>query len=111
MDKEKLWMKLQEIIDDSAKTDQVMNVLLGIEAEYRQSRSAAQRQGIEKAKENGVRFGRPKNPIPKGFNKVYDLYSKQMLSSTLAARALGVSVSTFFRLVRQYRNELENIEQ
>ena len=56
-----------------------------------------QMDGIEAAKERGVRFGRPKVERPETFKAVTERFQSGFLNRKEAADELGVSVSTFDR--------------
>ena len=63
-------------------------------------------EGIKKAKERNVSFGRHTKPIPKDFKKVADMYDKKQISARSAAERLNVSPKTF---LKWYRNRGETI--
>ena len=52
-----------------------------------------QREGIEAAKMRGVRFGRPRKPVPENFEQIYDRWLSREISDT------------FYRRARRHREE------
>ena len=77
-----------QLFDESAK----------IRKSYSRQRQA---EGIKKAKEQNVSFGRHAKPIPKDFEKVANLYEKKKISARAAAEKLSISSDTF---LKWYRN-------
>ena len=59
-----------------------------------------QAEGIRIAKEKGVKFGRPKSTLPPNTNDILDKYINKELTNLEAAKLIGVSRGTFFRLVK-----------
>lgn len=59
-----------------------------------------QKQGIQRAKEEGVQFGRKPKEMPLSFPFVYEQYKSDRLSQRQAAEKLGVSNHTFAKWVR-----------
>ena len=57
--------------------------------------------------EKGVKFGRPKAILPPNTIDILDKYINKELTNILAARLIGVSRGTFFRLVKE-RKLLKN---
>jgi DNA invertase Pin-like site-specific DNA recombinase len=63
-----------------------------------------QREGIKKAKENGVNFGRPKIEVD-DFEYYYDqVYNQQEMTAVEAMNELDISKSTFYRRKSEYEN-------
>ena len=52
------------------------------------------------AKEKGVMFGRPKVSTPPNTNDLLDKYMNHEITNVEAAKVIGVSRGTFFRLVK-----------
>ena len=53
------------------------------------------------AKEEGVKFGRPKPILPSNVNKILDKYLNKGLTNIETAKLIGISRGTFFRLVKE----------
>lgn len=72
--------------------------------EVRQAlRSERQQAGIREARKAGRRLGRPAIGYPKGWNGVWEQWQARELSALEASRKLKMSRSTFYRLVKRYR--------
>ncbi|MEG0034695.1 MAG: recombinase family protein [Bacilli bacterium] len=59
-----------------------------------------QAEGIKIAKQKGVKFGRPKILLPKNFENIIALYQSHKISNIEASSLLGISKSSFFRLLK-----------
>ena len=73
---------------------QIMSCFAQIEREFIKQRQA---EGIAVAKARGVRFGRPKIPIPENFTEIKEKWKAGKMSSRQAGKELGVSYHTFLR--------------
>ena len=56
-----------------------------------------QKEGIAAAKLRGVRFGRPRKPVPVNFDSLRAAWNKGDISSRQAAAQLGIAQDTFLR--------------
>lgn len=63
-----------------------------------------QREGMTRAQEQGVTLGRPTKRSDKRFEKIRALYEEKNITAEDAAKRLHVSISTFYRWLRQSRN-------
>ncbi len=79
--------------------DLVLQILSYVAQTERENIRQRQREGIAAAKQKGVRFGRPKKPIPSTFPQYKALWETGQISSREAARQLSVSQDTFLRWV------------
>ncbi|EKU77408.1 recombinase family protein [Veillonella seminalis] len=61
-----------------------------------------QREGIQAAKEKGVKFGRPATPITDEFVKLYNEWKNKKITATAAMNTLKLKPMTFYRLVKRY---------
>lgn len=82
-------------------SDIVLQVLSFVAENERVNIKQRQAEGIRIAKEKGVRFGRPKTIIPPNSYDILDKYINKELTNMEAAKIIGVSRGTFFRLVRE----------
>ena len=73
---------------------QIMSCFAQIEHDFIKQRQA---EGIAAAKARGVRFGRPKIPIPANFAEIKAKWKAGKISSRQAGKILGVSYHTFLR--------------
>ncbi len=58
-----------------------------------------QREGIEVAKKNGVKFGRPKIQCPTNFAEVYGMVQRHEISNRKAMELLGLKPNSYYRFV------------
>ena len=84
--------------------DMVNNILievLGTIAEQeRLTIKTRQAEGIAAAKKQGKHLGRPKTSLPDNWNDVYNDWSNGRITATDAVNKLGISRSTFYRLIK-----------
>ena len=85
-------------------SDIVLQVLSFVAENERNNIRERQAEGIRIAKEKGVRFGRPNAITPPNTNEILDKYINHELTNTEAAKLLDVSRGTFFRLIKERRN-------
>lgn len=81
--------------------DLVLQILSFIAQNERENIRTRQAQGIAAAKARGVRFGRPRKPIPENFACEVSRWKNGIVTGTQAAKACGIAVSTFFYLARR----------
>lgn len=68
--------------------------------------------GMREAQRKGIHIGHPAIPISKKFLKLEllkleRLYSEKVISAKEAAEGLNIAVSTFYKLRKKYRKEIE----
>lgn len=78
---------------------QIISYVAQVERENIRQRQA---EGIQIAKEKGVKFGRPRKEIPENFESIYKLWKKNLISQREAGRMLKISHTTFQRLTKRY---------
>ena len=83
-------------------SDVVLQVLTFVAENERCNIRQRQAEGIAAAKAKGVRFGRPPEPLPPGFDKVYRRWQAEELTGKQAAKELGIPASTFRYKVKRY---------
>ena len=91
-------------------SDIVLQVLSFVAENERINIKQRQAEGIRIAKEKGVKFGRPKAILPPNTIDILDKYINKELTNILAARLIGVSRGTFFRLVKERKLLKNNTE-
>lgn len=84
-------------------SDIVLQVLSFVAENERTNIKQRQAEGIKIAKEKGVKFGRPKSILPSNVNEILDKYLNKELTNIEAAKMIGISRGTFFRLVKEYK--------
>ena len=78
-------------------SDLVLQILVYVAETERTFIKQRQAEGIAIAKKNGVKFGRNRIDNPKGFTKYYRLWKAEKVTIRDAAKAVGMSRSTFHR--------------
>ena len=84
--------------------DIVLQVLSFVAENERTNIRSRQMEGIEAAKKRGVKFGRPRNPLPDNFPEIYDQWKHRRISAPEAAAVCGLSRSTFYERVREFED-------
>ena len=77
--------------------DLVLQILSYVAETERENIRQRQAEGIAAARQRGVRFGRPRKPIPANFQEVKAQWEKGEMSSRKAAENLCVAQDTFLR--------------
>jgi DNA invertase Pin-like site-specific DNA recombinase len=85
--------------------DIVLQVLSFVAETERKNIRQRQAEGIAAAKARGVKFGRPRKPLPDNFEEVFRKWSERKLSNREAARALNMSLSGFRYRAKIYEKE------
>ena len=83
--------------------DLVLQILSYVAQTERENIRQRQAEGIAAAKARGVTFGPDRTPPPPGFPEARMEYEAGRLSGRQAARAAGMSKSTFFRRCQQIK--------
>ncbi len=78
-------------------SDIVLQVLSFVADNERKNIRQRQKEGIEAAKLRGVRFGRPRTPMPDNFVQVYKRWSLKEITGEQAAKLCNITSSTFYR--------------
>ena len=77
--------------------DLVLQILSYVAQTERENIKQRQKEGIAAAKLRGVRFGRPRKPVPVNFDSLRAAWNKGDISSRQAATQLGIAQDTFLR--------------
>lgn len=84
-------------------SDIVLQVLSFVAENERNNIKQRQAEGIRIAKEKGIKFGRPKVVLPPNTNEIIERYINKELTNNQAAKIIGVSRGTFFRIVKIFK--------
>lgn len=84
--------------------DMVLQILSYVAQVERENIKQRQAEGIQLAKEKGVKFGRPLLPLPENFEEVFLLWQTDKISKREGAKLLGTNHSTFSRWIKKYQN-------
>ncbi len=96
-------LPLREIFQDKALADAFLSeLMLSLARESSlESRRELQRKGIEEAKAQGVRFGKPARPLPENFEEAHHAFRSGKLSAKEAAGLCGMARTTFYNAVQR----------
>lgn len=78
-------------------TDIVLKLLGYVAEKERVNIKTRQREGIDSALANGVKFGRPKSEIPKDFIRAYELYKQGLIKVKDVMSMCDIAKSTFYK--------------
>ena len=84
--------------------DLVLQILSYVAQTERENIRQRQKEGIAAAKLRGVRFGRPRKPVPEGFLTLKERWEKREITSRQAAKELHIAQDTFLRWAREQKN-------
>lgn len=82
----------------------LIEVLASIAEQERVRTLQRQAQGIAAAKEKGKHLGRPRASYPENWHEVYLEWTYGKITAKAAMNMLSLKRSTFYALVKQYRN-------
>lgn len=83
--------------------DLVLQILSFVAQSERENIRKRQAEGIAAAKARGVRFGRPEIAMPADFGQIVRQWEKKEISLEDATQRCGMSATTFYRRLREYR--------
>ena len=78
-------------------TDIVLKLLGYVAEKERSNIKTRQREGIDSALKNGIKFGRPKGEIPKDFIRAYELYKQGLIKVKDVMSMCNIAKSTFYK--------------
>lgn len=84
-------------------SDIVLQVLSFVAENERKNIRQRQAEGISAAKARGVQFGRPKVKVPDNFCEIVEAWERKEIFIQEASKKCGVSETTFYRRLREYR--------
>ena len=70
-----------------------------------ETREKRQREGIDIALANGVKFGRREIEYPKNWESVIQLVDNKQINNIEAMTMLGLKKTTYYKLLKEYRNK------
>lgn len=92
-----------ELLEKIRQDEKELEVFLKQQQKYKEN----QRKGIERAKRTGYIGRKNKIKTDEKVKLIIELYDKQYITSSKAARILGISRATFYRL----NNEIKEMKQ
>lgn len=87
-------------------SDIVLQVLSFVAENERDNIRKRQAEGIAAAKARGVKFGRPKKPLPENFEIVYQRWKNGELSGAEAARKCELPLATFRYKAKHFEKKI-----
>ena len=82
-------------------SDLVLQILSYVAEQERRFIKQRQKEGISNAKNNGVKFGRPKIEKPSNYDDVIKLWKNKKIKSKEAMEMLGLKPNTFYNLLKK----------
>lgn len=83
--------------------DLVLGLLSYVAQTERENIKIRQRQGIDIALSNGVKFGRPKIDKPDNFDEVINDWKNKKITAREAMTLLNLKPNTFYNMVKEYK--------
>ncbi|MBT2700386.1 recombinase family protein [Bacillus sp. ISL-40] len=90
-------------------SDLVLQILSWLAEEERERIKKRQREGIDVAQQNGIKFGRPKAELTNAFITVYKEWKAERITATEAMKIADLKRTTFYKLVREYEEQQANL--
>lgn len=87
--------------------DLVLQILSWMAEEERERIRKRQREGIDLALQNGIRFGRSPVLVSEEFKVVYRKWKAGELTAVEAMKELKIKKTTFYKLVRNFESEVK----
>ncbi len=84
--------------------DLILGLLSYVAQTEREKIKTRQRQGIDIALSNGVKFGRPKVQRPNNYNEVIELWRNKKITAREAMKQLDLKPNTFYNMVNEDKN-------
>ena len=81
--------------------DLVLQLLSFISENERKTIRQRQREGIEAAKQRGVKFGRPEKSLPDNFEQLYNKWLAKEISSSQIAQQFNFTTATFYNKIKK----------
>jgi len=86
----------------------VLEIMSFVAENERETLRQRQEEGISAAKEKGVKFGRPAISRPENFVEVVKQWDERELSFSEVLELTDLKKTTFYSLLKEYRNEIQN---
>ena len=95
--------------DDNLMLETINNIVIELYTMMAQqeieTREKRQREGIDIALANGVKFGRKEIDYPKEWKQVIELVDDKTISNIRAMEMLGLKKTNYYKLLKEYRNK------
>lgn len=83
----------------------IIEVLSSIAEQERKTTQKRQKEGIEAARKQGKYLGRPKATFPDNWQDNYNVWRSGQITATEAMQRMGLTRSSFYKLVKIYQNK------
>lgn len=101
----KIMLKLIKNEEDCKKVMQYLKIL---DNQEKEERRILQKIGIEQAKSNNIKLGRPACKLPTNFYKVAALSKHGRISLDQALKELNMPRSTYYKKREEYKAEIDD---
>lgn len=91
---------------DKASTELLYAVYENLANAEKENVKTAQAEGIRKALDAGISYGRHKIEFPEGFGENYVLWEKGDITATEFMKRVNMKKGTFYRMVKDYKNDM-----
>ena len=81
--------------------DHVLQILSFVAQSERERIRERQRQGIAAAKARGVKFGRPRKPVPENFGDLVEEWRNKQMTLEELLKECGISETTLYRRMKK----------
>ena len=85
-------------------SDLILQILSYVAEQERTFIKQRQKEGIASAKNNGIKFGRPKIEKPHNFDNVINEWKNKKIKSKEAMELLNLKPNTFYSMVKNCKN-------
>jgi len=86
-------------------SDLILQVLSWLAEDERDRIRTRQREGIDLALSNGVKFGRPPIKITDEFIQAYDKWQSREITAVKAMEEAGMKKTSFYKMVNDFKNQ------
>lgn len=87
----------------------LIEVLSSIAEQERKAIKSRQKQGLDAARRQGKRLGRPGLAVSmKDFEPIYQEWKSGRITAKDGMRKLGISSSSFYRLIKEYETDIQS---
>ena len=101
-------IRIRELLHNDALAEQILEIIREDESMRHADLVRRQSEGLQKARERGVRLGRPPAKRPRKFQSIFAMYQAGELSARAASQMLHVSPGTFKRWALEERTASDN---
>lgn len=82
----------------------IIELLSYVATKERMKTKARVKEGLQRAKADGIKLGRPPVKLPKDFGKYYDMWKADKLNGTEFAKLVSVSRTTLYKYIKGYES-------